>query len=249
MKMENKVALVTGGANGIGASTALELAGRGADIVISYLQDDDAANEMKTKIEKLGRKCKLFKADLSKPENAVGCVNAAVQEFNGLDILVHSAGGLTKGGLMELEPEQWVRAFDVHVHAVFYLCRAAVPVMKQRGEGAIVLISSSAGLRGCAGAIAYGVVKGAIPQFTRALARELADDNIRVNAVAPGIIRTRFQDILTPEQAKNNIDNRIPLHREGKPEDVAEVIAMLATNEFITGETVTIDGGMSMRIA
>ena len=248
MKLENKVALITGGANGIGAATALEFANLGADIVISYLEDDDAANEMKSKIEKLGRKCKLFKADLSKMENAVGCVHAAVKEFNGLDILVPSAGGLTKGGLMELEPEQWVRAFDVHVHAVFYLCRAAAPVMKQRGEGAIVLISSGAGLRGCAGAIVYGVVKGAIPQFTRALARELADDNIRVNAVAPGIIRTRFQDYLTPEQVKNNIENRIPLHREGKPEDVAELIAMLATNEFITGETVTIDGGMSMRM-
>ena len=99
------------------------------------------------------------------------------------------------------------------------------------------------------GAIAYGVVKGALPQFGRALARELADDNIRVNVVSPGVIRTPFQDILSPEQAKNNIDNRIPLHREGKPEDVAGLIALLVSNDFITGETVSIDGGMTMRIA
>jgi len=98
------------------------------------------------------------------------------------------------------------------------------------------------------GAIAYGVAKGALPQFARSLARELADDNIRVNAVAPGIIRTPFQDFLTPAQVKNNIENRIPLHREGKPEDVAEVIAMLVTNDFITGETIAVDGGMTMRI-
>jgi NAD(P)-dependent dehydrogenase (short-subunit alcohol dehydrogenase family) len=121
--------------------------------------------------------------------------------------------------------------------------------MKERGAGAIVLVSSAAGLRGCLGALAYGVVKGALPQFARALARELADDNIRVNCVSPGIIRTPFQDFLTPEQVKNNIENRIPLHREGRPEDVARMIAELVVNEFITGENVVIDGGMTMRIA
>jgi 3-oxoacyl-[acyl-carrier protein] reductase len=103
-------------------------------------------------------------------------------------------------------------------------------------------------LRGVNGALAYSVVKGAIPQFVRSLARELADHNIRVNAVAPGVIRTPFQDYLSPEQVKNNIENRIPLHREGTPADVAEAIVLLATNAFITGETLTIDGGMTMRI-
>jgi NAD(P)-dependent dehydrogenase (short-subunit alcohol dehydrogenase family) len=120
--------------------------------------------------------------------------------------------------------------------------------MKEKKEGAIVLISSAAGLRGCLGAFAYGVVKGALPQFARSLARELAEDNIRVNAVSPGVIRTPFQNSLTPEQVKNNIANRIPLHREGQPEDVAEVIGMLVTHDFITGETIAIDGGMTMRI-
>src|SRR5208283_1106507 len=105
-------------------------------------------------------------------------------------------------------------------------------------EGAIILISSAAGLRGCLGALAYGVVKGAVPQFARGLARELADDNIRVNCVSPGLIRTPFQDSLTPEQVQNNVQNRIPLHREGKPEDVAAVIVELVENEFITGENV-----------
>ena len=92
------------------------------------------------------------------------------------------------------------------------------------------------------------MTKGSLPQFVRSLDRELANDNIRVNAVAPGIIRTRIQDILTLEQAKNNLDHRVPLHREGIPADVARVITTLVTNEFITGETVTIDGGMSMRM-
>jgi len=144
--------------------------------------------------------------------------------------------------------KDWYRAFDVHVHAVFHLCRAVVSLMRGNGGGAIVLVSSAAGTRGCSGAIAYGVAKGAIPQFTRSLARELADDNIRVNCVCPGVIRTPFQDMLTQEQIRDNIERRIPLHREGTPEDVAEVIALLVTNQFTTGETVAVDGGMTMRM-
>jgi NAD(P)-dependent dehydrogenase (short-subunit alcohol dehydrogenase family) len=120
--------------------------------------------------------------------------------------------------------------------------------MTKQGEGAIILLGSAAGLRGCLGALAYGVVKGALPQFARSLARELADNRIRVNCVSPGIIRTPFQDFLTPEQAANNIKNRIPLHREGRPDDVAEMIVTLVENDFITGENIVIDGGMTMRI-
>lgn len=147
-----------------------------------------------------------------------------------------------------MEPCTWYDAFDIHVHAVFHLARAAVPRMVEGGGGAILLISSAAGSRGCAGAIAYGVAKGAIPQFTRALARELADANIRVNCVSPGIIRTRFQDYLTSEQVQENTRNRIPLHREGRPEDVAAALAALAENDFITGAEIPVDGGMTMRM-
>ncbi len=132
---------------------------------------------------------------------------------------------------------------------MYYLCRAAVPLMKERGEGSIVLISSVAGIRGVHFALPYQVVKGALPQFARALARLHADDNIRVNCVAPGIIRTQFHAKMTPEQKKHNLDNRIPLHREGTPEQVATLIAEVAANDYVTGETFTIDGGLTMRIA
>jgi NAD(P)-dependent dehydrogenase (short-subunit alcohol dehydrogenase family) len=120
--------------------------------------------------------------------------------------------------------------------------------MARHGEGAIILLGSAAGLRGCLGALAYGVAKGALPQFARALARELADQNIRVNCISPGIIRTPFQNHLTPEQVSINIRNRIPLHREGQPDDVAQLIESLIENDFVTGENFVIDGGMSMRI-
>jgi NAD(P)-dependent dehydrogenase (short-subunit alcohol dehydrogenase family) len=248
MKLDGKVALITGGTKGIGAATALLLAQGGADVAIVGRRADVAANRVKAGVETLGRRCVVLTADLARPEDAVRCVGEAAKGLGRIDALVHCAGGRAPGGLLEVSPEVWYRAFDVHVHAIYHLCRAAVPLMKKNEAGAIVLVSSAAGLRGCLGALAYGVVKGAIPQFARALARELAGDNIRVNCVAPGVIRTAFQDHLTPEQVRNNIENRIPLHHEGQPEDVAQVIAMLVTNDFVTGECVGVDGGMAMRI-
>lgn len=248
MELEGKVCLITGGTKGIGAAAALELASRGADVAINGRTADDDAAKVKAQIEGIGRRCAVIIADVSDAKEAARCVDAAATALGGIDVLIHGAGGPAPGGLLEVSTEAWYSAFDIHIHAIFHLSRAAVPWMKKRHGGAVVLISSAAGLRGCLGAIAYGVVKGALPQFARAMARELAGDNIRVNCVSPGVIRTRFQNFLTPEQVKNNIDNRIPLHCEGSPEDVAKAIAMLVCNDFVTGENIVIDGGMTMRI-
>ena len=249
MELANKVCLITGGTSGIGAATAIEFARRGANVAIAGLQADSTACAVKTMIESLGRRCELTALDVCSPGAVTGWVEQAAGALGGVDVLVHCAGAAVQGGLLEVSEQAWYFAFDLHVHAIFHLCRSAVPLMRTRGEGAIVLISSAAGTRGCLGAAAYGVAKGAIPQFTRTLARELADDNIRVNCVSPGIIRTPFQDYLTVEQVRNNIENRIPLHREGTPEHVAQAIAALVTNDFITGENLAIDGGMTMRVA
>lgn len=143
--------------------------------------------------------------------------------------------------------ESWTDAFDVHFHSAFHLFRAAHPALAVRG-GAVIFLSSAAALRGCRGNTAYQVVKAALIQMARALARDHAAEGIRVNCVAPGIIRTPFQDGMTEAAKVNNLANRIPLKREGKPEDVAEIIVQLIGNEFVTGETVVIDGGMSMRM-
>jgi len=248
MNLEEKVCLITGGTRGIGAATAMTLARQGANIAINGRVADGDAKAVKAEVEALGRQCFLYIGDMSQPNDACRFVEESARALGSVDVLIHSAGGPIPGSLLELDPTVWYRAFDLHVHAVFHLCRAAVPLMKNRGEGAIILISSVAGLRGCLGAIAYGVVKGALPQFARSLARDLAEDNIRVNCVSPGIIRTRFQDYLTPEQVSNNVMNRIPLHREGCAQEVAEVISLLVRNDFITGENITIDGGMTMRI-
>jgi NAD(P)-dependent dehydrogenase (short-subunit alcohol dehydrogenase family) len=251
MKIKGKIALITGGTKGIGAETAVEMAKEGAHLVLGGLpQDyDNDAKKLKEEIEEMGLKCLTISGDLSKVEECRHFVKETIDKMGALDILIHTAGGRIAGGLMDVDLDDWYRGFDVHIHAILHLCREAYSHLKIRGEGAVILVSSIAGIRGCTGAIGYDVVKGAIPQFTRDLALEFAEYNIRVNAVAPGIIRTRFQDYLTQEKVKINIDKRIPLHREGKPKDVAETILMLIKNEFITGETIVIDGGMSMRIA
>jgi len=249
VQLHGKVALVTGGTKGIGAATAVELARRGADLSVVGRHDDDSARQVCGQIESLGRRACMIVADMAKPDDATRAVHQTTQRLGSVDVLVHSAGGVVVGGLLEVAPATWQAAFDVHVHALYYLCRAAIPRMRPRGEGAIVMISSVAGLRGLAFNLAYQVVKGALPQFARALAREVAGDNIRVNCVAPGIIRTRFHEKMTLEQKQFNLEHRIPLHREGTPEQVASLIAELVTNDYISGETFAIDGGLTMRLA
>jgi 3-oxoacyl-[acyl-carrier protein] reductase len=248
MELISKVALITGGTSGIGAATALALARGGADIALVGRHASDTASQTQTAIRALGRLCEIILADVAIPAEADRCVHEAAAWLGRLDILVHAAGGPAGGNIMDVAPETWHAAFAVHVDAAYYLCRAAVPYLRKQGEGAIILVSSVAGLRGVPNAIAYCTAKGAVLEFTRALARDLAGDNIRVNCVAPGVIRTPFHANMTPETKANNIANRIPLHREGYPVDVADVIRMLVTNEFITGESVTIDGGMTSRV-
>lgn len=249
MQLNGKVALVTGGTRGIGAAAAVALAKEGADVAIVGRTEDDDARQTKRAIEATGRRCELILADCGKPADATRSVEETVKRLGGVDVLVHSAGGPVNGGLLELTPEAWHGAFDVHVHAIFYLCRAAIPHMRPKKEGAVVLISSTAGKLAIPSHIAYQAVKGAIPHITRGLAREFAPDNIRINCVAPGVVRTKFHEKMTPEQKKLNLEQRIPLKREGTPEQVADVIMMLVKNEYMTGDTVTIDGGLTMRIA
>jgi NAD(P)-dependent dehydrogenase (short-subunit alcohol dehydrogenase family) len=175
-------------------------------------------------------------------------VDQAAAEFGRLDVLVHNAGGPSPGKIEDVTPEQWRQTMDLHINANYYLVRAALPHLRKNEEGCIITVSSTAGILGVPGAIAYATAKGALPQFTRSLARDLADDNIRVNCVAPGVIRTRFHADMAPERRELNLKHRIPLHREGTPEQVAEVVALLVTNDYMAGETVVIDGGLTSRI-
>jgi len=249
MNLKGKVALVTGGTRGIGAAAAVALAKEGADLALAARRLDEVAKKVKKLILDSGRHCELIPADFALPEHSKRAVKETESKLGSIDVLVHSAGGPVNGGLFDLSEEIWNNAFAVHVDAIFHLCRAVIPGMKAKKEGAIILVSSTAGIRGVLTDVAYQVAKGALPQFARALGREFANDNIRVNCVAPGVIRTDFHATMSPEQKKLNLEQRIPLHREGSPSQVAEAILMLVKNDYITGETVTIDGGLTMRIA
>ncbi len=249
MQLAGKIALITGGTRGIGAATAIALARDGVDLALVGRNLDSEAQATRDTILNLGRRCELLQADCGKPAEATRCVKETELKLGSPAVLVHCAGGPVNGGLFDLTPQAWNEAFDLHVHAVFHLSRAVIPAMRARKEGAIILVSSVAGIRGVITNPAYQVVKGALPQFARALAREFAVENIRVNCIAPGIIRTAFHTSMSAEQKKINLEQRIPLHREGTPEQVAEAILLLAKNDYITGETLTVDGGLTMRIA
>jgi NAD(P)-dependent dehydrogenase (short-subunit alcohol dehydrogenase family) len=249
MDLQSKVALVTGGTKGIGAATAVLLAQEGADVAILGRHADDEARGVKAQIEALGRRGVLLQYDISQADACVQCVQETVEQLGSVDVLVHCAGGGAPSNILDCTPEEWHYAFDVHVHASYYLCREVAPAMIKKEQGAIVLISSVAGIRGVKFALAYGTVKGAVAQFTRMLAYQLADYNVRVNCVAPGIIRTAFHANMTREAYQHNVDNRIPLHREGTPEQVATGIVGLVKNDYITGGMLVIDGGLTSRIA
>src|SRR5688572_2080356 len=249
MKLTGKVALVTGGTMGIGAAIAVELARRGADVAIAARNLGQPAQETQRPIESPGRRWQPLAAEFNRAAGCAAAVEQTVQKLGRLDVLVHNAGGPSPGKIEEITPEQWQDTMDLHVNANFYLVKAALPHLRKHKEGAIITVSSTAGIRGVPGALAYATAKGAIPQFTRSLARDLADDNIRVNCVAPGVIRTRFHDDMTAERKELNLKHRIPLHREGTSEQVAEAVALLITNDYITGETIVIDGELTMRIA
>jgi len=249
MKLSGKAALVTGGTRGIGAATAVLLAQEGANVALVARRMDVEAAAVRDAIAGLGRRCELIQADCARGAEASRCVAEAQARLGSVDVLIHSAGGPVPGGLFDISAETWESAFDIHVHAVFHLCRAAIPGMRAKKEGAIILISSTAGIRALPTNIAYQAVKGALPQFARALAREFANDNIRINCVAPGVIRTEFHKTMSEEQRRLNLEHRIPLHREGTPQQAAEAILALVKNDYITGEMLTIDGGLTMRIA
>lgn len=248
MLLSNKRALITGGTRGIGAAVAIDLARQGCNVAINGRVADADSAEVERAVVAAGRKCVVLTADVAQAAEATQLVDRAAAALGGLDILVHSAGGPSWGTIEACPPEQWHATFDLHVHAAYYLCRQALPLLRASGEGAIVLVSSVAGIRGCPSAIAYGTVKAAVLHFTRMLARDLADDNIRVNCVVPGVIRTRFHDAMTPEAKAHNLAVRIPLHREGTPQQVAEAVRLLVTNDLVTGESVVVDGGLTMQV-
>jgi len=246
MDVRGKTAIVTGSAVGVGRATALDLARRGANVVINYSRSEDDAKEAVRLVEAEGAKALLVRADVSDDAQVVDMVQRTVDAFGGVHILVNNAAMTHFVGFPDLDgmkSEYWDDIFAVNVKGAFFCARAAAKAMNASGGGAIVNIASVAGVRAIGSSIAYAASKAALINMTVALARVLGP-GIRVNAVGPGWIRTGMNPLDDPAQL-TRLEPTIPLRRVGLPEDVADVIAFLLSEDarYVSGQTLFVDGG------
>jgi 3-oxoacyl-[acyl-carrier protein] reductase len=247
MQLEGKVAIVTGSSRGIGRSIALELAQNGASVVINYIQNQKAAEEVAATIGEVGSKTKIFRADVSKFNEAQDLIQFAIKEFEDLHILVNNAGTTRDGLIMTMSEHDWDFVIETNLKSTFNCSRAAVRYMVRRRYGRIINVTSVSGQMGNAGQTNYSAAKAGQIGFTKALAREVASRNITVNAIAPGYIKTDLTESL-PDNLQTKLADLIPLGRIGKPEEIAKAVAYLASDyaAYITGHVLTLDGGMAM---
>jgi 3-oxoacyl-[acyl-carrier protein] reductase len=246
ISLEDQVAIVTGGSRGIGAATALLFAKAGANILISYANDEKAAKEVQEEVIALGRKCVILKANVAKAKNAEKIVEKAMQKFGQIDILVNNAGIWTHGEMGKMSEETWNETMEINLNGTFHMINAVVPYMKKRHFGKIISISSTAGQRGEAFHSHYAASKGAIISLTKSLAVELGSYNINVNSVAPGWVDTDMSaDALRNQKFAEETRKGIPLGRIPTAEDIAGPILFLASDlaRHITGEILNVNGG------
>ncbi len=255
MKLENKVALITGSSRGIGRATALTLAKEGANVVVNYSKSKDQAEEVLDKIIKMGRKAIVVKADVSKKEEVFNMVNRAFNEFGKIDILVNNAGSAVNSpSYLEATKDDWDYAMGINVYGAYYCVQAVAPKMIERKYGKIINISSitSLGTPGkiSSNSVSYAPSKAALNVLTKRLSYVLGPHNINVNAIAPGMIITETMKMRMNNQegfnkALEDIQSATSLRRYGEPQDIANLVLFLASDEsnFITGQLILCDGG------
>ena len=239
-----KVAVITGSSRGIGKYTAIELAKNGFSVVINYNKSKHESNEVVNEILKLNQSCISVKADVSKFNEAKSLVDKSIEEFGKIDVLVNNAGiSLTKI-FQDVSEDEWKHLFNVNIGSVFNCCSCVSNHMISRKSGKIINISSIWGIHGASMEVHYSASKAAIIGFTKSLAKELGPSGIFVNCVAPGVINTDMNNILT-ENDIETLKERTPLGKIGSPADIAKCISFLASDNsnFITGEVIEIAGG------
>jgi 3-oxoacyl-[acyl-carrier protein] reductase len=251
MKLTGKTALVTGASSGIGAAIAEELAANGAFVTVNYFRNEAGARAVEKKIVSAGQQALVVRADVRKKSEVTRMFEEHLRRFGRLDILVNNAGDMVKRvPTAETTEETWRDAIDLNLSSAFYCCQEAIAPMRLQNFGRIINISSvGARTGGGAGSMPYHAAKAAMMAITKTLAKELAQNGVTVNTVAPGIIDTEFHERHTaPHLREEWIKTLIPMQRAGLPNEVAKVVAFVASDDasYMTGSTLDVNGGMAM---
>lgn len=246
MRLKDKIAIVTGGADGIGKATAVKFAAEGATVIIWDLNAEKGAETVK-EITENGGKVNFAKVNTSVYAEVEAATKAVVQEFGTLDIIINNAGITRDASIKKMTPELWQQVIDVNLTGVFYCCKCASEVMVEKGYGRIINASSVVALYGNFGQTNYVATKAGLIGMTKTLARELGRKGVTVNAVAPGFIATEMVKKMPPEVLKG-MEEKVPLKRLGQPEEIAAAYLFLASDDaaYINGTVLSVDGGITI---
>jgi len=246
LRLEGKIALITGASRGIGRAIAMELAHRGASVAVNFRISQSAAEEVRREIHQVGCDCELFQGDISNRQHARKLIGEVVEYFHRIDILVNNAGITRDRSIRKMTDDEWAEVIDTNLNSVFYCTSAAVPTMIEHKYGRIVNIASFSGQAGNFGQANYAASKGGIIAMTKVLALELARYNITANVVAPGFTETEMLSAI-PVDVLEQILAKIPLKRLARPEEIAKAVAfLLCEGDYITGQQINVNGGIYM---
>lgn len=238
----NKVVVVTGGSRGIGAKIVKTLANENYKVILNYNNSKEQAEKIQQELLEQGKEIEIIKADVSKREETEKLIQFAINKFNKIDVLINNAGISQEGLFTDVTEEEWQKIINTNLNSVFYCNQQALKYMIQEQQGCIINISSIWGETGASCEVAYSTTKAAINGMTKALAKEVGPSNIRVNAIAPGIIDTDMNRNLTNEELEQ-IKEQIPLNKIGKALDIAKCVKWLIEDEYTTGQIISINGG------